>query len=67
MRSTIDNFKGSILNKDEMRAIGGGIMYYWACDDDYDKIAYMTPQAALNHCLESPACTTCSKFEIPIT
>ena len=51
----------------EMKGICGGVVeYYWACDDDYDKIAYMSSTAALNHCLESPTCTHCAKFETPL-
>jgi natural product precursor len=65
MKNLMSNFSDSLLSKEQMKAVKGGVDHYWACNDNADSIAYMTADAAYNHCMSSLACTSCKQFNIP--
>ena len=61
----ISSFGNAVLSREQMNKETGGVDRYWAYNDNADSIAYMTAEAAHNHCMSSIRCTSCRQFNIP--
>jgi len=53
----ISSFGNAVLSREQMKKETGGVDRYWAYNDNADSIAYMTAEAAHNHCMSSIRCT----------
>ncbi len=64
MKKMISKFADFLLSREDLKNVKGGYgtNYYFACNDNYESISYITVEAANRHCQSSIACTKCSMF-----